>query len=74
MTDCAAQRIDAFELEVFDHTGDIDLATQVGECTRRAVQTACDALAQVVGLPPEAFVAGVLDYCDIGVPGSGKQQ
>lgn len=59
------REIDRFEMDVFEHTGDIDLAQRVGEATREAVVQACETLAEVTGLSSAEFVAGVLRFIGI---------
>ena len=45
--------VSEFELDILDHTGDINLATQVGEVTRWALNSAAEALTEILGLPIE---------------------
>lgn len=55
--------IDAFEIDVLDHTGDIDLAQRVGDAARHAVTTAAEAITQVLGInvDPASLAATMLD-------------
>jgi hypothetical protein len=52
--------IDQFELDVLDHTGDLDLAEKFGEAARWAVITAAEAFAAIIGVPVEVLDLEVL--------------
>ena len=43
--------ISEFELDVLAHTGDLDLATQIGDITRYALDRASEAFAELLGVP-----------------------
>ncbi len=58
--------IDEFELDVLDHSGDLELAENVGETARWAVATAVEALAATIGVPVEAIDVDALTHTMLG--------
>jgi plasmid stabilization system protein ParE len=49
--------IDDIEIEIFEHTGETDTAVAAGQ----ALRAAFDALAHLLGLPPQLFTDAILD-------------
>lgn len=43
--------VSAYELDMLARTGDLDLATQVGDITRWALNSASEAFSELLGIP-----------------------
>ncbi|MBU8819548.1 hypothetical protein KL864_27050 [Mycolicibacterium goodii] len=59
--------IDEFELDILDHTGDLDLAQEVGTIVRDLVAQTAENFAIIMGVPAEALRADV-ERCLLDCP------